>query len=148
MTDGIRTRSRVMEEQLTAINERQDAMMTQMESLCSSVHQHAELFETVQKSLAAQQSVMTDLMVKLTRLERPNPTALLLPSSAPPLLPSPPITTTTPQQSNVPASTLAPVASSSPVRPPKLEVPFFSRKGISPWIFQIERFFFLPPSLV
>ncbi|XP_039126949.1 uncharacterized protein LOC120263108 [Dioscorea cayenensis subsp. rotundata] len=92
-----------MEEQLTAINERQDAMMTQMESLCSSVHQHAELFETVQKSLVAQQSVMTDLMVKLTRLERPDPAALLLPSSVPPLLPRPPITTTTPQQSNVPA---------------------------------------------
>lgn len=58
-----------MEEQLVEINERQDSIMTKIESLYSLVHQHAEPFEMVQKSLTTQQSLITNLMVKLTRLD-------------------------------------------------------------------------------
>lgn len=130
-----------MEDQLVAFNERHDSMMTKVESLCSSINQHAELFDTIQKSLATQQSVMTDLMVKITRLERPNPSTMLLPSSSPPLLPSPPTTTVSQQQPPIGVGPLLPASSTSSPRLPKLEIPLFSGEGVLHWIFQVERFF-------
>ena len=135
MTEGIRTRSRAMEEQLALINERQDLLVNKLETLCSSVDQHTELFETMQENMASQQAVMTDIMVKLTRLERPNP--------SPPLLatpPSPSITHTQPYHT-ITSST----QSNSQIRLPKLEVPLFSGEGVLSWIFQIEHFFYIPP---
>lgn len=54
MTEAVRTRSHSIEEQLTVISERQDFLMNKVETLCSSVHQHTELFDLVQQSLAAQ----------------------------------------------------------------------------------------------
>lgn len=58
-----------MEEQLAAINERQEFLLNKLETFSSSVHQHTELFDIVQQSLIAQQTVMTELMVNLTHLE-------------------------------------------------------------------------------
>lgn len=73
-----------MEEQLTLINEHQDSMLSQMETLYISVQQHTELFETLQKSLATQQVVISDMMLKLSKLERGgNPLLLPLPPPTP-----------------------------------------------------------------
>lgn len=84
---------------------------------------------------------MMDLMLKLTRLEQPNPVSLLLLSSAPPLLPSPMIMVTTQPQSYIGTGLSMHVVSPPLARLPKLEVPPFSGEGVLPWIFQIERFF-------
>lgn len=54
MTKGIITCSRAMEKQLSTIIKRQDSMMAKIETLCSSLHQHADFVETMQKSLAIQ----------------------------------------------------------------------------------------------
>lgn len=132
MTDATKTRSRVMEEQMAALTDRHDSMMAKVDTLCTSLHQQAELVETMQKSLALQQSVMTDLMVKLTKLER---------VTTPPLLPAPP----GPQE-----ATIQPYSGPSPSRPshaptvphpPKLEVPLFTGDNVLDWLFQIEHFF-------
>lgn len=51
-----------------------------METLYVSVQQHSELFETLQKSFTVQQTVMSKMMLKLSKLER---------GGKLPLLPSP-----------------------------------------------------------
>ena len=73
------TRARAMEEQLTSLADqlsRHDATFSKIESLCSTVQQHSESFDLLRKnhvesfdilrsSLATQQSVMAEMMLKL-----------------------------------------------------------------------------------
>lgn len=101
MTEGPRTWSWAMEEQLAAINERQEFLLNKLETFSSSVHQHTELFDIVKQSLTAQQTVMTELMVNLTHLEWP--------PFSPPLLPSPSTLSIQPRSITYhPTMTLAP----------------------------------------
>lgn len=88
MTEGTMTRSRMMEEQLSLIKECQDSMFSRMEGLFVSVQQHTELFDALQKSMAAQQEVMSDMMLKLSKFKH---------GGQPPLLPSPPRSPTLPR---------------------------------------------------
>lgn len=82
MSEGMTTRSRALDDQFTTLNDRHDNLLSRLEAVCTTIQQHSDTFELVQKSLAAQQTVMADLMVKVSRLDRlPPPT---------PLLPSPP----------------------------------------------------------
>lgn len=52
----------------------------------ASLHLHTKLVKTIQKSMAAQQAMMSDMMLKLSKFER---------GHKPPLLSSPPFTSTT-----------------------------------------------------
>lgn len=103
--------------------------MARMDHLSTSVHQHAELFESLQKSMVAQQTVMSEMMLKLSKLER---------GHQPPLLPSPP-----PPQSSPPINLigLSSTPGMTPPRLPKLEVPLFSGDNVHSWIFQIQLFY-------
>lgn len=80
MTEGMRTRSRAMEDHIHLLNERHDSLFAKMEDLYGSVQQHVELFDTIQKSLATLQIVMTDMIFKPSKMER-GPSPSLLPSS-------------------------------------------------------------------
>lgn len=88
--------------------------------------------------MAMQQSVMSGMMSKLTKLDR---------ASAPPLLPSPPLLVGPPPTQDSHTSPPPPIASltmtrpSSPTRLPKLEVPLFTGEHVLSWLFQIEHFF-------
>lgn len=82
MTEGMMTRTRTVDEQLVAINEqlaRHDFVFTKVDSLCATVQQHSDSFEQLRKNhsdsfdilrstMAAQQSVMAEIMVKLQQL--------------------------------------------------------------------------------
>lgn len=144
MTEGPQTRSWAMEEQLAAINERQEFLLNKLETFSSSVHQHIELFDIVQQSLTAQQIVMTELMVNLTHLEWP--------PFSPPLLLSPSTLSIQPRSITYhPTMTLAPPTphQSLPLnRLRKLEVPSFAGEDVLSWIFQIEQFLHSTVSLL
>ncbi|XP_039129157.1 uncharacterized protein LOC120265351 [Dioscorea cayenensis subsp. rotundata] len=132
MTEGMTTRSRAMEDHIYLLNERQDSLLAKMEDLCISVQQHTELFDSIQKSLSTQQTVMADMMFKLSKIER---------GLSPPLLPSPPIS---PGPGYPPLLSTPPPADQSQgngVRLPKLEITLFSGENVLSWIFQIEHFF-------
>lgn len=86
MTDGMMTRARAIDEQLPSITEqldRHDTVFTKLENLCTIVQQHsdsfdllhknhAESFDILRSSLAAQQSVMAEMMLRLQQLSKPN----------------------------------------------------------------------------
>lgn len=80
---------------------------------------------------------MIELMVKLTRLERPNPPPPLLPSPANPSLP--------PRPNPVSSTTLTTPNPPSPSFTcgclPKLEIPLFAGDGVLSWLFQVKHFF-------
>lgn len=101
-------------------------MLNHVEGLFVSVQQHSELFDTIQKSLATQQTVMSDMMLKLSKLERGN---------YPPLLPSPPMPSSMGSLAalGMPSSP----GSTPPFQPrlPKLEIPLFNGDNVLSWIF-------------
>lgn len=132
MTEGMTTRSQDMEDSIHLLSECHDSLLAKMEDLCGSVQQHAELFDTIQKSLATQQTVMFDMMFKLSKIER---------GPSPPLLPSPPVSLGTgyPHLMQAPAPTSH--QSQTWTRLQKLEIPLFSGENVLSWIFQIEHFF-------
>lgn len=70
MTEGTITRSRALDDQLSRISDCNDTLMARMDHLSTSVHQHEELSESLQKSMVAQQTVMSEMMLKLSKLER------------------------------------------------------------------------------
>ncbi|XP_039127559.1 uncharacterized protein LOC120263664 [Dioscorea cayenensis subsp. rotundata] len=122
MTEGMTTRSRVVEESIHHLNDRQDALLAKMEDLCGSVQQYAELFDTIQKSLATQQTVMSDMMFKLSKIERGPP---------PPLLSSPPVSPGTGYPHLMAASSAVGHPSQPLARLPKLEIPLFTCENLS-----------------
>lgn len=141
MSEGMTTRSRALDDQFTTLNDRHDNLLSRLEAVCTTIQQHSDTFELVQKSLAAQQTVMADLMVKVSRLDRlPPPTPLLPSPPNPPLLPSPPSSTMVTATLSPPLPH-PPTNTPIPHRLPKLEVPLFSGANVIPWISQIEHFF-------
>ena len=151
MTDGIVTWTRVVDEQLSALTEqlaRHDSVFAKLDSICSTVQSHSESLEVLRKShsdsfdilrssLAAQQTVMTEMMVKLQHLDKAPP------STKPPLLPFP---QSTPTPSTHHFSPLTPPSiHSTPSIPtprlPKMEVPFFAGDDVLGWLFQINHYF-------
>lgn len=127
MTDGMMTRSRAIEEQLAVISE-------QLASFGATVQQHTDTFETVQKHLTSQQTVMADILVKLAKLDKPTPT--------PPLLPLPPSAAMVTIPPMTDTSTRPPLTGTvTTVRLPKLEIPLFSGDDVLNWLLQIELFF-------
>ena len=93
MTEGMTTRYKALEDSIAKIADQlqtQNAIVCKFETMMSTVQQHSEsigqnfsVCEGIQKSLSTQQTVMTDMMHKLSRLEKqPMP---------PPLLPTPTI---------------------------------------------------------
>lgn len=132
MTEGMMTRTRAIEETISQLIERHDALLAKMENLCGSGQQHADLFDTIQKSLATQQTVMTDMMFKLSKIER---------GASPPLLPSPPASPGSGFHHHLQAATQSSHSAQAGLRLPKLEIPLFSGEDVLSWIFQIEHFF-------
>lgn len=134
MTETMQTRSRALEEQLTAITDhlaRHDALFSKLDTVSNTLQQHHDTLDMIQKSLATQQTVMTEMMSKLMRTDKPSS----LPSSAPPLLPlpaSPPL---------LPSSTGVNQPPTTTTRLPKLEIPLFIGDQVLNWVFQIEHFF-------
>ncbi|XP_039118795.1 uncharacterized protein LOC120254848 [Dioscorea cayenensis subsp. rotundata] len=149
MTDGMMTRAKAVDEQLSAIADqlaRHDAVFTKIDSLCATVQQHsdsfdllrkshAESFDILRSSLAAQQSVMAEMMMKLQQLDKA--------TTHPPLLPLP-----TPKQGTnlLQASPLSPLSlhssSSMPsTRLPTIDVPLFTGENVLGWLFQMNHFF-------
>ncbi|KAH7673708.1 Retrotransposon gag domain-containing protein [Dioscorea alata] len=158
MTEGMMTRARAVDDQLSSITDqlaRHDSIFSKIDSLCSTVQQHSESFDLLKKnhaesfdilrsSLAAQQSVMAEMMVKLQHLDRASSTSSpTLPSNQPPLLPLPPSHPISPLQSS---SLLLPPSihlnsSGSAIRPPKIEIQFFNGEDVPGWLFQINHYF-------
>ena len=156
MTEGMQTRACALEEQLSAVNEqlaRHDSILTKLDSFCTTVQQHStmmsqhtETLDMVQKSLATQQSIMAEMMLKLQHLDKPTPPTpshTPSPSHQPPLLSLPINTPVTPFHHSsplIPASLHS--ASSTPTTQlPKIEVPVFTGEDILGWLFQINHFF-------
>ena len=152
MTEGMVTRARAVEDQLSSIADqlaRHDSVFSRFDSLCSTVQQQSESFELLQKnhsesidilrsSLATQQTVMAEMMVKLQQLDKTSS-----PSHQPPLLPFPPSNPTHPLPFS---SLLTPPSlqnqSSTPTnRLPKIEVQLFSGEDVLGWLFQINHYF-------
>ena len=135
-----------MNEQLA----RHDSILTKLDSFCTTVQQHStmmsqhtETLDMVQKSLATQQSIMAEMMLKLQHLDKPTPSHTPSSSHQPPLLPLPINTPVTPFHHSsplVPAS-LHSTSSTATTRLPKIEVPVFTGEDILRWLFQINHFF-------
>lgn len=158
MTDGMVTRARAMEEQLTSMADqlaRHDSVLAKLDSLCSTVQQHSESFEAIRKSnsesfnllwtlMASQQAVMAEMMNKLQYLDRSSNSS----SSQPPLLPLPASPPLPLFQTHTPL-TPSPFHSHNSIsipRLPKIEVPLFSGEHVLSWLFQINHFdLSLPP---
>lgn len=134
MTEGMVTRSRALDDQLSNLTELVTKQDAKMDALSVTVQQHAETFEMLQKSLASQQAVMADMMVKLARSDKapPCPTP-----PQPPLLPLPPGPVTTASSHTAP---LGPQPT-GPSRLPRLEIPPFSGEDVTGWLFQANHFF-------
>ncbi|XP_039133322.1 uncharacterized protein LOC120270395 [Dioscorea cayenensis subsp. rotundata] len=128
MTEGMATRSRTIEDQLTKLTELLAKQDAKMDALYLTVHQHSEAFDVVQKSLASQQSVAADMMVKFSTTDKPS-----APTTQPPLLPLPAPTSANPYVFSIPLP--------NPNRPPKIELPLFSGDGVFGWLFQANHFF-------
>lgn len=143
------TRARAVDEQLSSMAEqltRHNFVLTKLDSLCSTIQQHSESFDVIRSSLATQQTVMAEMMVKLQQLEKASPSSsspLLSTSTQPSLLPLPP---SNPILSLHPSSPLIPPSlhsnsSISTPQLPKIEVPFFSGDDVLGWLFQINHYF-------
>ncbi|KAH7668467.1 hypothetical protein IHE45_11G012800 [Dioscorea alata] len=154
MTDGMVTRARTVDEQLSSMAEqlaRHDAVITKIDTLYSTVQHYSDSFEILWKSnsesldilrssLAAQQTVMAEMMVKLQHLDKPSSH---FPASQPPLLPFPPSNSNPPIHHSFPLTPASLHTTSSSLTPklPKIEVPFFSGEYVIGWIFQINHYF-------
>lgn len=159
MTDGMVTRARAVDDQLSSMADqlaRHDSTFAKIDCLCSTVQLHAESFDLLRKShaesfdvlrtsLAAQQAVMSDMMVKLQHLDKvASPSVTKFSSSQPPLLPLP---TSHPPSPMHHSSELSPPSlhsnsSSPPNRPPKIKVPLFAGEDdVLGWLFQINHYF-------
>lgn len=154
MTEGMVTRARAVDEQLSAIADqlaRHDSVFSKIDSLCSTVQHHSDSFKLLRKShsdsfdilrnsLAAQQTVMAEMMVKLQQLDKGSSSSS---SHQPPLLPLPPSMPV--GQINHPSPLNPPSIHSSLSLPtprlPKIEVPFFSGDDVLGWLFQINHYF-------
>lgn len=154
MTEGMVTRARAVDEQLSAIADqlaRHDSVFSKIDSLCSTVQHHSDsfkllrkshsdLFDILRSSLAAQQTVMAEMMVKLQQLDKGSSSSS---SHQPPLLPLPPSMPV--GQINHPSPLNPPSIHSSLSLPtprlPKIEVPFFSGDDVLGWLFQINHYF-------
>ena len=88
MTEGMTTHYKALEDSISKIADQlqtRSAIISKFETVMSTVQQHSEsiaqnfsICEDIQKSLSAQQTVMTDIMHKLSRLEKqPIPRPLL-----------------------------------------------------------------------
>lgn len=159
MTDGMVTRARAVDEQLSSLADqlaRHDSVFAKIDSLCSIVQLHAESFDLLRKShsesfdflrnsLAAQQAVMTDMMVKLQHLDKvASPSTAQFSSPQPPLLPlpSPSSHTSIHHSSVLSPPSLHSNSSNSPPRPPKIEVPLFvGEPDVLGWLFQMNHYF-------
>ena len=113
-----------------------------MQQHSDAIAENCSLCEGIQKSLSAQQTVLSDMMQKLSRLEK-QPTSPLL-------LPTPPTSFShhapsfhSPSSSNPPPSSHSHAETTSTHNPrlPKLEIPLFTGDNVLGWLFQIERFF-------
>ncbi|XP_039121357.1 uncharacterized protein LOC120258078 [Dioscorea cayenensis subsp. rotundata] len=151
MTDGMVTRARAVDDQLSAMAEqlaRHDAALTKLDSLCSTVQLHsdsfevlrktqAESFEALRSSMASQQNILTEMMIKLQSLDRSTSS-----SSQPPLLPlpSPPLHPHHPHLA-LPSPSFQSNSSGSFNRPPKIIVPAFSGEDVMGWLFQMNHYF-------
>lgn len=155
------TRARAVDYQLSLMAEqlaRHDVALTKLDSLCSTVQHHfeafdilrktqTESFDTLRTSLASQQAVMAEMLVKLQQLDRGPHTSHLdrapPPSQQPPLLPlpsSPPVTHLSPHSPISPNPSNATSSTPSPSFP-KLTIPVFSGDDILSWLFQITHYF-------
>lgn len=86
------TRSWAIEEHLFNLAELLAKQDSKMDALCATVQHHSSDFNLVQKSLASQQTIVTDMMVKFAKLDKPPAQPLLLP-----------LPTTTPSTALIPA---------------------------------------------
>lgn len=75
------TCSREVDEQLATLNDHHDFVLSRLDTLCTTVQQHSKNFEVLQKSIASQQAVIANMMVKFSKLDKP--------STIPPLLDKP-----------------------------------------------------------
>lgn len=88
MTEGLVSRACAVEEQVVLMADqlaRHDFVFTKIKSLCSTVQHHSESFEVIRKSnlesfdllrtsMASQQAVMAEMMVKLQQFHPNTPT--------------------------------------------------------------------------
>lgn len=81
ISDHTTTRSREVDEQLATLNDHHDSVLSRLDTLCTTVQQHSKNFEVLQKSIASQQAVIANMMVKFSKLDKP--------STIPPLLDKP-----------------------------------------------------------
>jgi len=130
MMEAMQSQSCALEKQLSAITEqlaRQDTLFSKMDAFSTTLQQHHDTLDMVQKSPATQQAMMTEMMSKLIRNDKPTSSPPLLPLlSSPPLLSG--STKTVQQPTNA-------------TRLPKLEIPLIIREQVLNWVFQIEHFF-------
>ncbi|XP_039138145.1 uncharacterized protein LOC120275588 [Dioscorea cayenensis subsp. rotundata] len=128
---------------------RHDSVFAKIDSLCSTVQHHSESFEAIRKSnsesfdllrtsMASQQAVMAEMMVKLQQLDKPS-----TPSPQPHPLPLPTSPPLPMFQSHLPFTppSLHPPGSISPPRLPRIEVPLFTGEHALSWLFQINHYF-------
>lgn len=121
MIDGMVTHSRAMKEQINSLTECHDALFSHLDAMCFTIQQHSDSYDTLQKSLVSLQTVMANIIVKVSKLDQTTP--------PPPLLP-PPLHKIISQPYSPPSSHL-----------PKLEFPLSTGKNVLSWLFQIEHFF-------
>ena len=96
MTEGMTTRYKALEDSISKIADQlqlQNAIISKFDTVMSTFQQHSEsiaqnfsICEGIQKSVSAQQIVITDMMHKLSHLEK-QPTPPLLPTPTIPQLP-------------------------------------------------------------
>ena len=155
MTESMTTRYKALEDAITQLQDQlqqQDSVISKFDSLITTVHQHSEsitqnfsLCENIQKTLS-------EMMLKLNRMEKQplNPPLLPTPSFSPQTPPSSSSTlphtpqilpTNTAITHHFPGQSSHHHPDTSHPRLPKLEIPLFSGDNPLGWLFQIERFF-------
>lgn len=141
MAEGIQTRARAMEENIAKLTSQAAEQRTDFDRLAAQVAQNSE---TLNRSLGIQEAIqrsLTELSIKIGRLEKQPD----LPAQSPSILPTP----TTPQaQVTALSGTSAPTRNiptgdknETPPKPPKLEVPRFAGDRVLSWVFQMEHYF-------
>lgn len=154
MTDDMVTRAITVDEQLSSMAAqlaRHEVVITKIDTLYSTVQHHLDSFELMRKShsksfdilrssLAVQQMVMAEMMVKLKHLNKPSSH---FPVPQPPLLPFPPSNSSRPTHHSSPLTPPSLHSTSSSLTPklPKMEVPFFFGEDVMLWLFQIYHYF-------
>lgn len=142
MAEGIQTRARSLEENVTRLTAQAAEQRSDFDKLSALVAQNSE---TLARTLGVQEAIqrsLNELSIKIGRLEKQPDLPAQEASS---ILPTPttPRAQVTTQTGN--SSVVRPVQTGDmnepPPRPPKLEVPRFSGERVLSWLFQMEHYF-------